>query len=753
MLGANNEYRLRSARELETIGKSQGYVAEILAGITTVKAAGAEQRVFQWWFNLFSDQLSASLRRSYLASFLSMSINLLRIVSPLLLLWLGVIQVLNGTMPLGTMIALNSLAGAFITPLASLASSVTQLPIICSHLERLSDVMEADIEQDAMQAQEAPRLTGRIQLQDVSFKHDTNSAPVLKGITIDIAPGQKIAIVGPTGSGKSTLGKLLLGLYLPTEGEILYDGIPLRSLNYQSVRSQFGVIMQDASIFSGSIWHNIAFNNPGMNMESIIKAAKLAALDGDIQQMPMGYETYVTEAGNTLSGGQCQRLAIARALANNPSILLLDEATSALDVITEQIIAQNLKSLSCTQIIIAHRLSTVREADVILVLDQGSIVESGSHAELLAKDGHYAKLIYNQLATHHLRKRIVKRGNIKAPSQKSGTHPLENSLENPRQKRYDKSSSANLPQDIEKIHIKDTGSIKEDIEITTEQIDDFVVLLTLMKQMDLPTILDRQIKRYHQQQGISWGWTACIWLAHIISQGDHRKLTVRNWVRQAYSTLKEVTELEIRETDFTDNRLTIVLRYLSEESRWQSIEQDLEKHLIKIYDLQEEPLRVDVTTAPKMSLSLADAVREEYHVEHGFGRFNKAPLSIAPMFVQRDDQGAGLTHLLSLAERVLTLMEFVVRRSLKAREQKVVGLYKDSPRKATATPTAERLLQAFVPITITKIYYPDRIVCYVTHLNPLQQYILALLGFPPDLYSSLARTCPRILPTSFALRE
>ena len=391
---------------------------------------------------------------------------------------------------------------------------------------------------------------------------------------------------------------------------------------------------------------------------------------------------------------------------------MLDEATSALDVITEQMIAQNLKSLSCTQIIIAHRLSTVREADVILVLDQGRIVESGSHAELLAKKGYYAKLIYNQLATPHSRKRVVKRGNI-----------------------------------------KDTGRKKEDIEITTEQIDDFVVLLTLMKQMDLPTILDRQLKRHHLQQGISWGWTACIWLAHIISQGDHRKLTVRDWVRQAYSTLKEVTELEIRETDFTDNRLTIVLRYLSEESRWQLIEQDLGKHLVKIYDLQEEPLRVEVTTAPKMSLSLTDAVREEYHVEHGFGRFKRAPLSIAPMFVQRDDQGAGLTHLLSLAERVLTLMEFVVRRSLKAREQKIVGLYKESPRKATATPTAECLLQAFVPITITNIYYPDRIVCYVTHLNPLQQHILALLGFPPDLYSSLARTCPRIIPTSFALRK
>jgi len=399
LLGTKDEFHLRSSRELETTGRSQGYTAEVLTGMTTVKAAGAEQRVFQRWSNLFCEQLNASIRRIYLASILTTSITILRIMSPLILLWLGTVQVLNGTMQLGTMLALNALATTFVTPLASLASSATQLPIIRSHLDRISDVIEAPIEQEVQIAHEPPRLTGRIELRHVTFKYDANSPTVLKDITVDIVPGQKVAIVGPTGSGKSTLGKLLLGLYLPTEGEILYDGIPLRSLNYQSVRSQFGVIMQDASIFSGSIRQNIAFNNPDMDMESIVNAATLAALDGDIQQMPMEYETFVAESGNALSGGQRQRLAIARALANNPSILLLDEATSSLDVITERVIEQNLKSLACTQIIIAHRLSTVRDADIILVLNQGGIVESGSHAELLAKQGYYARLIQNQLTT------------------------------------------------------------------------------------------------------------------------------------------------------------------------------------------------------------------------------------------------------------------------------------------------------------------------------------------------------------------
>ena len=399
LLGTKDEFHLRSSRELETTGRSQGYTAEVLTGMTTVKAAGAEQRVFQRWSNLFCEQLNASIRRIYLASILTTSITILRIMSPLILLWLGTVQVLNGTMQLGTMLALNALATTFVTPLASLASSATQLPIIRSHLDRISDVVEAPVEQEVQDAHEPPRLIGRIQLRHVSFKYDANSPTVLKDVTVNIVPGQKVAIVGPTGSGKSTLGKLLLGLYLPTEGEILYDGIPLRSLNYQSVRSQFGVIMQDASIFSGSIRQNIAFNNPDMDMESAVHAAKLAALDSDIQQMPMQYETFVAESGNALSGGQRQRLAIARALANNPSILLLDEATSALDVITEHVIEQNLKSLACTQIIIAHRLSTVRDADTILVLNQGCIVESGSHAELLAKQGYYARLIHNQLTT------------------------------------------------------------------------------------------------------------------------------------------------------------------------------------------------------------------------------------------------------------------------------------------------------------------------------------------------------------------
>ena len=577
--------------------------------------------------------------------------------------------------------------------------------------------------------------------------------------------------------------------------------------------------------------------------------------------------------------------------------------------------------------------------------------------------------------------------------------------------------------------------MKEELSLTTERIDDFVVLLRLMHQMELPGMLDRHLPRHWLQQGLSWGWTASIWLAHIVSQGDHRKLTVRDWVRQAHSTLEQVTGLDIRETDFTDDRLTIVLRHLSDATRWQAIEQELGQHLVRVYELEEQPIRVDATTvsgyrdggedslwqfghskddptlrqikammatldplglplalevvsgeqaddrlyipmidrvlrclgrtgllfvgdskmsalatrahlvaheqyyltplalvgetaqqmphwietgvaqghaltevqsddeqqvlaqgyevsracvcegltwqervlvvrshayaetqrrhleerldnaqaallaltppvgrgkrqiteeaelqraaeavlvkhrvvdlltytstresqqtvkfvgrgrgganrqqqvservryqitmvtrneeaianlvstlgwrayatnAPQERLRLENAVREyrhEYHIERGFGRLKGAPLSIAPLFVKRDDQVVGMTHLLSVALRVLSLMEFVVRRSLQQQGATLAGLYKDNPRRATATPTAERLLQAFVPITCTQVQLPDQLVRHVTPLTPVQEQILRLLGLPADLYAALAREIPQ---TAFPLRE
>lgn len=390
-------------RELIAQGKAQGYAAEALTGITTLKAVGAEQHALQRWTNFFYDQMNASVRRNSVSTLLNTIMTNLRAATPLALLLFGTWQVMNGEFPAGTMLALVTLASSFLAPLGSLVASSQQLQIVHSHLERVADVLEAEEEQDVQRVNAPPRLAGQVRLENVFFRYDPHSPFVLQNIDITIQHGQKVAIVGRTGSGKSTLGNLLLGMYLPTGGEIYYDNRSLRTMNYQAVRAQFGVVTQNASVFSGSIRENITLNNPEMSIEQVVNAATAAAIHEDILQMPMEYETYVAEGGTGLSGGQRQRLALARALANHPVLLLLDEATSALDVVTERVVAQNLRALRCTQIIIAHRLSTIRDADLILVLDQGILVERGTHENLLKRNGYYARLIQSQLETGEIK--------------------------------------------------------------------------------------------------------------------------------------------------------------------------------------------------------------------------------------------------------------------------------------------------------------------------------------------------------------
>lgn len=386
-----------AAQELTAQGKSQGYMAEALAGIATLKAAGAEYSAHDRWTNLFFDQLNISIRRSYLSTVASTALLLLRGFAPLALLWVGATQVLNGSMTLGSMLALSGLATSFLSPLSSLVSSGQQLQIVQAHLDRLADIMTAEPEQHALTVQSPPKLAGYIRLEHVGFRYAPENPRVLHDINLNIAAGQKVAIVGRTGSGKSTLGKLLLGLYIPTEGHIYYDGLSLQDLQYQEVRRQFGVVLQESAIFSGTIMENILFNNPQMDKEYAVQAAQMSAIHDDIIKMPLGYETPVAEGGSALSGGQRQRLSLARAIAHHPAILLLDEATSNLDVVTEQMVAQNLEHLPCTQIVIAHRLSTVRNADMILVMDQGTIVESGTHQDLVQRNGFYTNLVKQQM--------------------------------------------------------------------------------------------------------------------------------------------------------------------------------------------------------------------------------------------------------------------------------------------------------------------------------------------------------------------
>jgi ABC-type bacteriocin/lantibiotic exporter with double-glycine peptidase domain len=371
----------------------------MLRGIGTLKAAGAEDAALDRWSNLFYTHLNVSVRRGQVAALGEGAVEMIRTLSPLLILWIGTERVLDGSLSLGSMLAFNMLGAAVLLPLTSLLTAVQQLHLAGAHLERITDVLAAQPEQTLDTARQRPALKGRIDLDGVSFRYDPNSPLVLRDLSVTIEPGQKVALVGRTGSGKTTLAMLLIALYQPSDGEIRYDGIPLDDLEYRSLRRQFGIVLQESFLFSGSIRENIAFSAPDRSLEEIMEVARLAGIHDEIDRMPMQYETLVAEGGAALSGGQRQRLSIARALAHRPAILLLDEATSSLDTVTERIVDENLSRLSCTRIVIAHRLSTVRNSDLILVLEDGAIVERGTHDDLVQRGGVYANLVQTQLLT------------------------------------------------------------------------------------------------------------------------------------------------------------------------------------------------------------------------------------------------------------------------------------------------------------------------------------------------------------------
>lgn len=380
-------------QHLQCQGQSQSYFVEALSGIETVKASGMEDQVMEHWSNLFFKQLNTSLKRNHLTSIVTNGMSSVSQFAPLLLLWIGIHRVFANSMSLGTMFALLTIATAFLIPLVTLVTHGQQFQFISAHLARLGEILEAEPEPEPPNGGLRMQPRGHIQLKNLSFRYGPQSPWVLRNIDLNIEPGQKVGIVGPTGSGKSTLAKLLLSLYQPTDGELLIDQHPLSAWHLKTLRQHFGVVPQHCFLFSGSIRRNIALNQPDMDLISVIKAAQAACIHDEIMDMPMEYDTLVGEGGQGFSGGQRQRLAIARALAHEPPMLLLDEATSHLDTVTEQRIESNLKHLANTRIVIAHRLSTIRDADNIVVLDQGTIVEQGNHKTLMEKRGHYANLV------------------------------------------------------------------------------------------------------------------------------------------------------------------------------------------------------------------------------------------------------------------------------------------------------------------------------------------------------------------------
>ena len=368
----------------------------MLSGFESLKALGAERRATERWSHLFVDEMNVALTRGRIGSIAGALTAALSIGSPLAILLAGTVLVLRDDVSLGTMLTLNALAAGFLTPLSSLLATALQLQETRSHIARIEDVLQAPREQDPRSVRPSPKLSGAISVEEVTFRYARGDPPAVSGVTLAVAPGEKIAVVGRSGAGKSTLARLLVGLYAPESGRILYDGIDLHGLDLRSVRAQVGVVTQDARIFGTTVRANIALVDPGAPLDDVVAAARLAAIHGDIEALPLGYDTLLGDGGSTLSGGQRQRLALARALLRKPAILLLDEATSDLDNLTERIVADNLARLRCTRIVIAHRLSTVIDADRIVVLESGAVAETGSHAALLARNGIYAELVRAQ---------------------------------------------------------------------------------------------------------------------------------------------------------------------------------------------------------------------------------------------------------------------------------------------------------------------------------------------------------------------
>ncbi|MEV4535215.1 peptidase domain-containing ABC transporter [Asanoa sp. NPDC049518] len=385
-------------RDVAAQAAAQSYAIEALNAAETVKASGTERQVFDRWSVLFDSQLGASVRRRRLDAVNESFMTALRFGAPLTLLCIGTAQVVGGERSLGTMLALNALAATLLTPLSSLANSVRQFQTVGTHLERLTDVLQERAEQDENGGPGAAhRLRGRVELRSVGFRYGPTGPWALRDVTLDVPVGAKVALVGRTGSGKSTLAKMMLGLYRPARGEINFDGVALDGLDLRTLRRQCGVVTQDAALFSGSVRDNISLGRPDLPFERVVQGARLAQIHDEVIAMPMGYETFLPEGGTGLSGGQRQRLALARALAAQPALLVLDEATSHLDAVTEQRVDQVLSDLACTRVVIAHRLSTVRNADLIVVLDGGRVVEVGTHDHLMACEGHYTELIHQQV--------------------------------------------------------------------------------------------------------------------------------------------------------------------------------------------------------------------------------------------------------------------------------------------------------------------------------------------------------------------
>ncbi len=387
-------FRERLQEKFNRGADNQAFLVESMTGIETVKAMAVEPQLQKRWEEQLAGYVRSAFRSTNLGNIANQTASYINKITTLLILWFGARLVINGELSVGQLVAFNMLAGRVSGPVLRLVQLWQDFQQAGISVARLGDILNVPAEAAYGNRSSLPQLKGHISFDRVTFRYRPDRAEVLKNLSLKISAGEVVGIVGRSGSGKSTLTKLVQRLYVPESGKVAVDGVDLAVVNPAWLRRRVGVVLQDNVLFNRSIRDNIALAEPGLPMDAVTRAAQLAGAHDFIVELPEGYDTIVGEHGASLSGGQRQRVAIARALVTNPKVLIFDEATSALDYESESAIQKNMARICAerTVLIVAHRLSAVRHANRIIVVDKGEIVEQGAHADLVKAGGYYQRL-------------------------------------------------------------------------------------------------------------------------------------------------------------------------------------------------------------------------------------------------------------------------------------------------------------------------------------------------------------------------